>query len=86
MNYGKLLKEVMSGTCDHSIRFAELKALLLHYGFSLRRISGSHHIFSYGQIVELIDLQPDKNDHSKAKAYQVKQVRNFLKRYPEVMQ
>jgi hypothetical protein len=35
-------------------------------------------------IVELIDLQPDKKDHSKAKIYQVQQVRNFIEKYMEV--
>lgn len=46
--------------------------------------SGSHHIFSYRDVIQLMDLQPDKKDHSKAKAYQVKQVRRFINQYMEV--
>jgi hypothetical protein len=42
------------------------------------KIKGSHHIFYRDDIEEIINLQPDKN---KAKAYQVKQVRNLILRY-----
>lgn len=79
--YEKLLQSVMSGKHDQSIRFDDLCKLLQYKGFTLERISGSHHIYSYPGVMELIDLQPDKKDHSKAKPYQVKQVRNFFKKY-----
>lgn len=82
--YGKVLQDVLSGRKDGNIDFNELCKLLENLGFVLRRISGSHHIFSYGEIAELIDLQPDKKDHSKAKNYQVKQVRKFIEKYLEV--
>jgi len=42
------------------------------------RIKGSHHIFSHKDIDEIINLQPDG---SKAKAYQVKQIRNIMIKY-----
>ena len=77
----KLLDEILSGQKDHSIRFDDICNLLENLGFTLERISGSHHIFSYDGIMELVDLQPDKSDHSKAKAYQVRQVRSFILRY-----
>lgn len=80
----KLLQSVLSGRQDQNIKFDALVKLLQNNGFTLERISGSHHIFSYPGIIELIDLQPDKKDHSKAKAYQVKQVRNFFIKYLEV--
>lgn len=80
----KLLQSVLSGKQDQNIKFDDLGKLLQSSGFTLERISGSHHIYSYPGIIELIDLQPDKRDHSKAKPYQVKQVRNFFKRYLEV--
>ena len=79
----KLYDKVMSGRCDHSIRFKDLQTLLAQSGLSLQRIQGSHHIYAYPGIAELIDLQPDKKDHSKAKSYQVRQVRNFIKTYLE---
>lgn len=82
--YEKISQDVMSGRKDGNINFNELCNLLARSGCKLERISGSHHIFSYKDVVELIDLQPDKKDHSKAKAYQVKQVRKFIERYLEV--
>ena len=42
------------------------------------RIKGSHHIFSQEGIDEIINLQPDG---SKAKAYQVKQIRELMVKY-----
>lgn len=80
----KVLSDIMSGKSDGNIRFNDLCGLLESLGFVLERISGSHHLYSYTGIVELIDLQPDKKDHSKAKKYQVRQVRDFLKKYTEV--
>lgn len=85
MKADKILQAVLSGRNDHSIRFDDLRYLLDYLGFDLNRITGSHHIYSYKNIAELIDLQPDKKDHSKAKSYQVKQVRAFIKNYSEVL-
>jgi predicted RNA binding protein YcfA (HicA-like mRNA interferase family) len=82
--YEKVLEDVLSGKKDGNINFNELCTLLEKLGCKLERISGSHHIFSYGNVTELIDLQPDKKDHSKAKIYQVKQVRKFIEKYMEV--
>lgn len=82
--YDKILDDILSGRKDSNINFYDLCKLLENKGLRLERITGSHHIFSYPEVLELIDLQPDKKDHSKAKVYQVKQVRNFLKKYLEV--
>lgn len=82
--YEKILQEILSGSKDGNINFNELCNLLERLGCKLERISGSHHVFSYDSVVELIDLQPNKNDHSKAKSYQVRQVRKFIKKYMEV--
>ncbi len=71
----------MSGKRDSNINFNDLCKLLESLGIDLQRISGSHHIYAYPGIMELIDLQPDKHDHSKTKNYQVRQVRQFLIRY-----
>ena len=79
--YDKILRLVLSGQNDSNIRFNDLCDLLVSLGLELRRVSGSHHIYSYEGVLELIDLQPDKKDHSKAKSYQVKQVRGFTESY-----
>jgi hypothetical protein len=42
------------------------------------RIRGSHHIFTQDGIEEILNLQPKQG---KAKAYQVKQVRNIIVKY-----
>lgn len=80
----RILQDVLSGKKDRNISFNDLWNLLENLGIKLQRISGSHHVFAYPGITELIDLQPDKKDHSKAKSYQVRQVREFIKKYIEV--
>jgi predicted RNA binding protein YcfA (HicA-like mRNA interferase family) len=42
------------------------------------RIKGSHHIFTRRDVEEIINIQPKGN---KAKAYQVKQIRNVILKY-----
>lgn len=54
-----------------------LRQLLLHLGFD-ERVRGDHHIFSKEGVNEILNLQPRG---SKAKPYQVKQVRNIIVRY-----
>ncbi len=83
--YEKVLQDVLSGKKDGNINFNELCCLLEKLGCKQERIAGSHHIFSYKNVAELIDIQPDKRDHSKAKAYQVKQVKKFIVKYIEVL-
>ncbi len=74
----RLRDEVQAGRSDRSIRFADLRRLLLKLGF-VERISGGHHIFARKGVVEIINLQ--RLPGGMAKAYQVKQVRQLLARY-----
>lgn len=73
----KILFEVLSGTKDKNIRFSELQKLLETLGFQCR-IKGDHFIYFKNGVDEIINLQPDGN---KAKAYQVRQVRNLILKY-----
>jgi hypothetical protein len=73
----KTLEKVLDGTADKNIPFRDLRSLLTFLGFS-ERIKGDHHIFSRDGVVEILNLQPIG---SKAKAYQVKQVRNLILEY-----
>jgi predicted RNA binding protein YcfA (HicA-like mRNA interferase family) len=75
--YDRLFERVMGGDADASINFSELCNLLSLFGFEMR-IKGSHHIFRKHEIVEKINLQ---KDGSKAKPYQVKQVRLVVLKY-----
>ena len=73
----KSLEKILRGTSDANINFDDLCQALAKLGFS-ERIQGSHHIFSKDGVVEIINLQPKG---SKAKPYQVKQVRNLILKY-----
>lgn len=75
--YDKLLAKILRGTSDANISFSELCQLLMKYGFD-ERIRGDHHIFTRDGIAEILNLQPRG---SKAKPYQVKQVRNLVLKY-----
>ena len=72
--HDKLLARILGGASDANISFAELCHMLRGMGFD-ERIRGSHHVFRKHGIEEMINLQCDGN---KAKAYQVRQVRNVI--------
>ena len=67
----------MLGTLYANIGFSDLTSLLHHLKFS-ERIRGDHLIFWKDGAAEIINLQPRG---SKAKPYQVRQVRGILLRY-----
>lgn len=73
----KLLIKVLTGSADQNIGFNDLVSLLTKFGFEVR-IKGSHHIFFKDGVTEIINLQPVG---SKAKAYQIKQVRTIIQKY-----
>ena len=73
----KLLEQVLRGTSDANISFEGLCRLLHRLGFE-ERIRGDHHIFTQSNIAEILNLQPKG---SKAKPYQVKQVRHVILKY-----
>jgi hypothetical protein len=71
----KLLDKILQGYSDKNIDFNELRNALFRLGFT-ERISGSHHIYSSDLIDEIINIQPLTGN--KAKAYQVKQIRQII--------
>ena len=75
--YEKLLFQILRGASDTNIAFEDLCQILLRLGF-VERQRGSHHIFRKEGIEEKINLQ---RDDSKAKAYQVRQVRAVILRH-----
>lgn len=74
----KLIRQILSGRSDSNISFEPLCHMLCSLGFD-ERIRGDHHIFGKTGVAEIINLQPLPS--GKAKAYQVKQVRNLIVRY-----
>lgn len=75
--YEKLLEKVLRGTSDANISFGDLCQLLRRLGFE-ERTRGSHHIFRKTGVEEKVNLQ---REGSKAKAYQVRQVRAIILKY-----
>ena len=75
--YDKLIEKILLGASDANIPFDDLRRLLLRLGFE-ERIRGSHHIYRKEGIEEKINLQ---REGSKAKPYQVRQMRVMIIRY-----
>ena len=73
----KTLLKVLSGTSDTNIAFDDICSLLKKLEFSVR-VKGSHHIFTREEVVEILNIQ---SKQGKAKAYQVKQVRELILKY-----
>lgn len=67
----------MSGAKDKNIAFSDLQALLERLGFQCR-IRGDHFIYTRDGVEEIINIQPAG---SRAKPYQVKQIRGIILRY-----
>jgi len=75
--YLKVKQRILSGSADTNVEFSHLCQLLARLGFE-ERVRGSHHIFTRDGIEEILNLQPKG---SKAKPYQIKQVRDILVKY-----
>ena len=75
--FDKLYEHILMRRGDNNVSFDALCRLLEKLGFD-RRIRGDHHIFSMSGVDEILNLQPSG---TKAKAYQVKQVRTVLLKY-----
>jgi hypothetical protein len=73
----KTLDQILRGNSDANIDFNDLRSLLDALMFR-ERVNGSHHIFTRTGVSEIINLQPRG---SKAKSYQVKQVRQLITKY-----
>lgn len=77
MSLEKILEKLLRGESDANIRFDDICQLLQTKGFRMR-VSGSHHIFTKPGVIERINLQ---REGSKAKPYQIRQVRKILAQY-----
>ncbi len=75
--YDKLFLKILRGGSDKSMRFNDLCQLMKRLGFE-ERVRGSHHMFRKSDVIEKVNLQRDKD---KAKAYQVRQVRDIIHKY-----
>jgi predicted RNA binding protein YcfA (HicA-like mRNA interferase family) len=74
----KAVAKILEGRSDANLDFDDLCFVLERAGFTRRSGKGSHAIFYKEGIAEIINLQPKGG---KAKAYQVKQVRDLILKY-----
>jgi len=70
----KLLEQLANPAQDANWNFHDMTGLLQRLGWEMR-VRGSHHFFRKTGVRDIINLQPAG---SKAKSYQVRQVRNVL--------
>jgi len=75
--YDKLRFKLLNGLSDADFELDDLCLLLKYLSFEAR-ISGSHHVFRKSGVAEKVNLQ---RQGSKAKPYQVKQVRTIVQKY-----
>jgi predicted RNA binding protein YcfA (HicA-like mRNA interferase family) len=82
MNRKKLLRRLAQGVVQN-VPFDDFRGLVQSFGFSLARVSGSHHIFVHGELSELLNLQ---NVGGEAKPYQIRQFLRLVERYNLIME
>ena len=75
--YEKLFADILSGSKDNNIKFDDLRTFLVRLNFK-ERIKGDHFIYKRNDLPERINIQPNGN---MAKGYQVRQIRNIIKKY-----
>jgi predicted RNA binding protein YcfA (HicA-like mRNA interferase family) len=73
----KLIQKLAGGNLQN-VAFADLRRLVEAFGFSIARVSGSHHIFSHPSIREQVNLQEVRG---QAKPYQIRQLLRLVERY-----
>ena len=72
----KLLEQARHS--PQSLSFKELQQLAEAAGFRLKRIRGSHHVYTRKGTAEILNLQPKGR---MAKPYQVRQVVGLIDKY-----
>ncbi|MCL2396918.1 MAG: type II toxin-antitoxin system HicA family toxin [Defluviitaleaceae bacterium] len=75
MQKKKLLGVVINN--HNNVKFSDFVSLLKHFGFELKRVNGSHHIYKNHIIGKSINIQ---NDKGEAKSYQVKQFLEIIEK------
>jgi len=75
---GKVYAAVTGGKSDKNIRYADFQNLIVDLGFEFQHQDGSHRFYAHGKYPAVMNIQPDG---SKAKGYQVRQLRALIKKY-----
>ena len=74
----KIYNDVVSGKSDNNINFNDFRNLIVDLGFHFINQNGSHIQYYHKGINERMTIQ---NNKSKAKSYQVRQLRNIIAKY-----
>ena len=69
---------IVSGRADNNIKFSDFQNLIIDLGFEFQRQEGSHRIYRHPIHRISMNIQ---SDGSKAKGYQVRQLRTIIKKY-----
>jgi predicted RNA binding protein YcfA (HicA-like mRNA interferase family) len=77
MKARKTLERILSGS--RNVRFDDFAALLEAFGFVLKRIRGSHHIFKHPDVPEILSVQPSSDNQTKP--YQLQQFLKMIEEY-----
>ena len=74
----KVYNAVVSGQSDNNINFSDFRNLIVDLGFQFMRQSGSHIQYYHDGINAFMNIQ---KDGSKAKGYEVRQLRKIIKEH-----
>lgn len=74
----KVYNAVLSGNADNNIKFNDFRNLIVNLGFEFIRQNGSHVQYFHSEHNIFMNIQ---NDGSKAKGYEVRQLRKIIKEY-----
>ena len=74
----KIYDAVKSGKSDNNINYADIQNLIVDLGFQFKRQEGSHRTYRHLVYRVNMTIQPDG---SKAKGYQVRQLRSIINKY-----
>jgi predicted RNA binding protein YcfA (HicA-like mRNA interferase family) len=66
-----------------NVNFDEFRRLVEAFGFELRRVSGSHHIYRHVSVPRPLSLQPRAGE---AKPYQIRQFLEIVEQYGLTME
>ncbi len=69
MNRRRLLRRLLQGALNN-VAFGDMINLVEGFGFTLSRVSGSHHVLVHRDIPEVLNLQAVDGE---AKPYQIRQ-------------
>jgi hypothetical protein len=82
VNRRKLLRRLADGALNN-VSFRDMLSLAEAYGFSVVRISGSHHILRHPSVPEMVNLQEVRGE---AKPYQGRQFLSLVERHSPAME